>query len=45
MVYHLSTEEHKYLVGLRREKEAFEKLIKERAVSILPGSFILEVRL
>lgn len=34
MVYHLSTEEHKYLAGLRREKESFERLIKERGVCI-----------
>jgi DNA excision repair protein ERCC-4 len=32
MVYQLSCEEHKYLAGLRREKESFEKLIKERGV-------------
>jgi DNA excision repair protein ERCC-4 len=33
---HLATsEEHKYLVGLRREKEAFERLIRERSVSAI----------
>lgn len=32
MMYHLSCEEHKYLAGLRKEKESFERLIKERAV-------------
>ena len=32
MVYSNSCEEHKYLAGIRREKEAFEKLIKERGV-------------
>ena len=32
MLYRTSCEEHKYLAGLRREKEAFEKLIKERGV-------------
>lgn len=34
MVYHLSCEEHKYLAGLRREKESFERLIKERGVRV-----------
>jgi DNA excision repair protein ERCC-4 len=34
MVYQLSCEEHKYLAGLRREKESFERLIKERGVRI-----------
>ena len=33
MVYQTSCEEHKYLAGIRREKESFEKLIKERGVS------------
>ena len=28
MLYQTSCEEHKYLAGLRREKEAFEKLIE-----------------
>ncbi|KAF8439286.1 hypothetical protein L210DRAFT_3541761 [Boletus edulis BED1] len=28
----LSCEEHKYLAVLRREKESFERLIKERGV-------------
>lgn len=32
MIYQLSCEEHKYLAGLRREKESFERLIKERGV-------------
>ncbi|KAG5219812.1 DNA repair protein [Salix suchowensis] len=32
MVYGDSCEEHKYLVGIRKEKESFERLIKERAV-------------
>ena len=32
MVYSNSCEEHKYLAGIRREKEAFERLIKERGV-------------
>ncbi|KAG1854454.1 hypothetical protein DFJ58DRAFT_787993 [Suillus subalutaceus] len=36
MVYQLSCEEHKYLAGLRREKESFEKLIKERGSMLLP---------
>ncbi|KAI5115404.1 hypothetical protein M0805_005239 [Coniferiporia weirii] len=30
MVYQYSCEEHKFLAGIRREKEAFERLIKER---------------
>lgn len=33
MIYSNSVEEHKYLASLRREKESFEKLIKERGVS------------
>jgi len=32
MVYQMSCEEHKYLAGIRREKESFERLIKERGV-------------
>lgn len=35
MMYQYSCEEHKYLAGLRREKEAFERLIKERAVRLI----------
>lgn len=35
MMYQYSCEEHKYLAGLRREKEAFERLIKERAVRLV----------
>lgn len=34
MVYQLTCEEHKYLAGLRREKESFERLIKERGVCV-----------
>ena len=34
MMYKLSCEEGKYLTGLRREKESFERLIKERGVRI-----------
>jgi hypothetical protein len=34
MVYGSSCEEHKYLAGIRKEKESFERLIKERAVSV-----------
>ena len=33
MMYKMSCEEGKYLTGLRREKESFERLIKERGVS------------
>lgn len=32
MVYGNSCEEYKYLAGIRREKESFERLIKERGV-------------
>ncbi|KIK42221.1 hypothetical protein CY34DRAFT_83956 [Suillus luteus UH-Slu-Lm8-n1] len=35
MVYQLCCEEHMYLAGLRREKESFEKLIKERGCMLL----------
>jgi hypothetical protein len=30
--HHETSEEHKFLFGIRREKEAFEKLISERGV-------------
>jgi DNA excision repair protein ERCC-4 len=33
MMWDTSAEEDKYLAEVRREKESFEKLIKERAVS------------
>jgi DNA excision repair protein ERCC-4 len=33
LVYQLSCEEHKFLAAQRREKDAFERLIKERGVS------------
>ncbi|KAF8060702.1 hypothetical protein FPV67DRAFT_1511184 [Lyophyllum atratum] len=36
MVYGNSCEEHKYLAGIRREKESFERLIKERGSMLLP---------
>lgn len=32
VVYTNSCEEHKYLAGIRREKESFERLIRERGV-------------
>jgi DNA excision repair protein ERCC-4 len=35
MVYIDSCEEHKYLASIRREKESFERLIKERGVRYL----------
>jgi DNA excision repair protein ERCC-4 len=35
MLYSDSCEEHKYLAGIRREKDSFERLIKERGVSSL----------
>ncbi|TFY75345.1 hypothetical protein EWM64_g8667 [Hericium alpestre] len=34
MLYQTSCEEHKYLAGLRKEKDAFESLIKERGVML-----------
>lgn len=37
MVWDSSAEEDRYLAGLRREKEAFEQLIRERAVSGQPS--------
>ncbi len=33
MIWDTSAEEDKYLAEVRREKESFERLIKERAVS------------
>ncbi|KAI0321403.1 hypothetical protein OF83DRAFT_1168456 [Amylostereum chailletii] len=36
MLYQMSCEEHKYLAGLRREKESFERLIKERGSMLMP---------
>ncbi|KAG5641566.1 hypothetical protein DXG03_004779 [Asterophora parasitica] len=36
MVYGNSCEEHKYLAGIRKEKESFERLIKERGSMLLP---------
>ena len=33
MVYSNSCEEHKYLAGIRKEKDSFQRLIKERGVS------------
>ena len=32
MVFRDSCEEHKYLAAIRKEKESFERLIKERGV-------------
>lgn len=34
MFYSMSCEEHKYLYGLRREKDSFERLIRERGVIV-----------
>jgi DNA excision repair protein ERCC-4 len=34
MVYQTTAEEHKYLASLRKEKDAFERLIRERGVSV-----------
>ncbi|KAI6126207.1 hypothetical protein EV401DRAFT_2226317 [Pisolithus croceorrhizus] len=36
MIYQLSCEEHKYLAALRREKDSFERLIKERGAMLNP---------
>ncbi|TCD61999.1 hypothetical protein EIP91_007639 [Steccherinum ochraceum] len=36
LVYNYSCEEAKYLAGVRREKESFEKLIKERGSMLIP---------
>ncbi|KZT71130.1 hypothetical protein DAEQUDRAFT_688077 [Daedalea quercina L-15889] len=36
LMYRLSSEEGKYLTGLRREKESFERLIKERGSMLMP---------
>ncbi len=33
LLYDSSVEEQRYLTGLRKEKEAFQQLIKDRAVS------------
>lgn len=41
MIYQLSCEEHKYLAGLRREKESFERLIKERGVRVFVRTRII----
>lgn len=38
MIYQDSVEEQKYLSGLRKEKDAFERLIREKAVSNLGAS-------
>ncbi|KAF9527873.1 hypothetical protein CPB83DRAFT_855339 [Crepidotus variabilis] len=35
MVYSNSCEEHKYLAGVRKEKDAFQKLIKERSNMVI----------
>jgi hypothetical protein len=44
MVYGNSCEEHKYLAGIRREKESFERLIKERGVRKF-CTFLLDIEL
>lgn len=36
MLYRNSCEEHKFLAGIRREKESFVRLIKERSVRADP---------
>jgi hypothetical protein len=32
MIYQMTAEEHKYLASLRKEKDAFGRLIRERGV-------------
>lgn len=34
VMYQYSAEEARYLAGIRKEKEGFEKLIRERGVSV-----------
>ncbi|KAJ7616307.1 hypothetical protein DFH06DRAFT_1239050 [Mycena polygramma] len=41
MIYGNSCEEHKYLAGIRKEKDSFQRLIRERGTMLLP---ILEDR-
>ncbi|NWQ75742.1 XPF endonuclease, partial [Columbina picui] len=36
LIYGGSTEEQRYLTALRKEKEAFEKLIREKAAMVIP---------
>jgi DNA excision repair protein ERCC-4 len=36
MIYQMTAEEHKYLASLRKEKDSFERLIRERGVSTQP---------
>ncbi|KAF7301049.1 ERCC4 domain-containing protein [Mycena indigotica] len=36
MIYGNSSEEHRYLAGVRKEKDAFQRLIKERGTMLLP---------
>lgn len=36
-MYADSVEEQRYLSSLRREKESFERLIREKAVSLAPS--------
>ncbi len=38
LMYKDSVEEQRYLSGIRKEKDAFERLIRERGVSSLPNS-------
>ena len=45
LIYNMSCEEAKYLAGVRREKDAFERLIKERGVRAMSFSFVLIARL
>lgn len=40
LFYDASAEEQSYLTSLRREKEAFEMLIREKAVVVYYSSFL-----
>lgn len=43
LVYNLSCEEAKYLAGVRKEKDSFEKIIKERGVSEFISNVVSDV--
>ena len=45
LIYNMSCEEAKYLAGVRREKDAFERLIKERGVRPLTSSSVSAAKL
>lgn len=45
LLYSNSSEEQKYLITVRKEKDAFEYLIKEKAVIISSNAFIFRLTL